>query len=202
MAGYQVAALSRLIEQFERMPGIGRKSAQRLAFYVLGLSDTEAKGFAQAILDAHQKIHRCKICCNLTDAELCTVCGNPARDKSKICVVEDPRDVLAIERTHEYEGTYHVLHGAISPMNGVGPDQLAIKELLARLGGGEEEVDEVIMATNPTVEGEATAMYISRLLKPMGIKVTRLAYGVPVGADLEYEDEVTLSRALEGRQVI
>ena len=199
MAGYQVAALSRLIEQFERMPGIGRKSAQRLAFYVLGLSDTEAKGFAQAILDAHQKIHRCKICCNLTDAELCTVCGNPARDKSKICVVEDPRDVLAIERTHEYEGTYHVLHGAISPMNGVGPDQLAIKELLARLGGGEEEVDEVIMATNPTVEGEATAMYISRLLKPMGIKVTRLAYGVPVGADLEYADEVTLSRALEGR---
>lgn len=202
MAGYQVAALSRLIEQFERMPGIGRKSAQRLAFYVLGLSDTEAKGFAQAILDAHQKIHRCKICCNLTDAELCTVCGNPARDKSKICVVEDPRDVLAIERTHEYEGTYHVLHGAISPMNGVGPDQLTIKELLARLGGGEEEVDEVIMATNPTVEGEATAMYISRLLKPMGIKVTRLAYGVPVGADLEYADEVTLSRALEGRQVI
>jgi len=202
MAGYQVAALSRLIEQFERMPGIGRKSAQRLAFYVLGLSDTEAKGFAQAILDAHQKIHRCKICCNLTDAELCTVCGNPARDKSKICVVEDPRDVLAIERTHEYEGTYHVLHGAISPMNGVGPDQLAIKKLLARLGGGEEEVDEVIMATNPTVEGEATAMYISRLLKPMGIKVTRLAYGVPVGADLEYADEVTLSRALEGRQVI
>lgn len=202
MAGYQVAALSRLIEQFERMPGIGRKSAQRLAFYVLGLSDAEAKGFAQSILDAHKKIHRCKICCNLTDTELCSVCGNPARDKSKICVVEDPRDVLAIERTHEYEGVYHVLHGAISPMNGIGPDQLAIKELLARLGCGEEEVDEIIMATNPTVEGEATAMYISRLLKPMGIKVTRLAYGVPVGADLEYADEVTLSRALEGRQVI
>ena len=202
MAGYQVAALSRLIEQFERMPGIGRKSAQRLAFYVLGLSDAEAKGFAQSILDAHEKIHRCKICCNLTDTELCSVCGNPARDKSKICVVEDPRDVLAIERTHEYEGVYHVLHGAISPMNGIGPDQLAIKELLARLGCGEEEVDEIIMATNPTVEGEAPAMYISRLLKPMGIKVTRLAYGVPVGADLEYADEVTLSRALEGRQVI
>lgn len=204
MAGYQVAALSRLIEQFERMPGVGRKSAQRMAFYVLGLSDAESKGFAQAILDAHEKIHRCKVCCNLTDAELCTVCGNPARDQTKICVVEDPRDVLAIERTHEYEGGYHVLHGAISPMNGVGPDQLTIKELLARLGGGEEseEVDEVIMATNPTVEGEATAMYISRLLKPMGIKVTRLAYGVPVGADLEYADEVTLSRALEGRQVI
>lgn len=201
MAGYQVAALSRLVEQFERMPGIGRKSAQRLAFYVLGLSDAEAKGFAQAILDAHEKIHRCKVCCNLTDAELCSVCGNPARDRTKICVVEDPRDVLAIERTHEYDGTYHVLHGAISPMNGVGPEQLAVKELLARLGG-EEEVDEVIMATNPTVEGEATAMYISRLLKPMGVKVTRLAYGVPVGADLEYADEVTLSRALEGRQVI
>lgn len=201
MAGYQVAALSRLVEQFERMPGIGRKSAQRLAFYVLGLSDAEAKGFAQAILDAHEKIHRCKVCCNLTDAELCSVCGNPARDKTKICVVEDPRDVLAIERTHEYDGTYHVLHGAISPMNGIGPEQLAVKELLARLGG-EEEVDEVIMATNPTVEGEATAMYISRLLKPMGVKVTRLAYGVPVGADLEYADEVTLSRALEGRQVI
>ena len=182
--------------------GIGRKSAQRLAFYVLGLSDAEAKGFAQAILDAHEKIHRCKICCNLTDTELCSVCGNLARDKSKICVVEDPRDVLAIERTHEYEGVYHVLHGAISPMNGIGPDQLAIKELLARLGGGEEEVDEIIMATNPTVEGEATAMYISRLLKPMGVKVTRLAYGVPVGADLEYADEVTLSRALEGRQII
>lgn len=203
MAGYQVAALSRLIEQFERMPGIGRKSAQRMAFHVLGLSGAEAKGFAQAIIDAHEKIHRCKICCNLTDAELCSVCGNAARDKTKICVVEDPRDVLAIERTHEYEGTYHVLHGSISPMNGVGPEQLAIKELIARLGGGdEEEVDEVIMATNPTVEGEATAMYLSRLLKPMGIRVTRLAYGVPVGADLEYADEVTLSRALEGRQVI
>lgn len=203
MAGYQVAALSRLIEQFERMPGIGRKSAQRLAFHVLGLSDAEAKGFAQAILDAHEKIHRCKICCNLTDAELCSVCGNSARDRTQICVVEDPRDVLAIERTHEYEGTYHVLHGAISPMNGIGPEQLAIRELIARLGGAqEEEVDEVIMATNPTVEGEATAMYLSRLLKPMGIKVTRLAYGVPVGADLEYADEVTLSRALEGRQVI
>lgn len=195
---YDVAALSNLIEQFERIPGVGQKSAQRMAFYVLNLPKEDAEKFARAITDAREKIHRCSVCCNLTDDELCPICRNAARDKSTICVVEDPRDVMAIERTHEYSGTYHVLHGAISPMNGVGPDQLTIKELLARLDG----VNEVIMATNPTVEGEATAMYLSRLLKPLGPKVTRLAYGVPVGADLEYADEVTLTRAMEGRREI
>ncbi len=195
---YSVAALSKLIEQFERMPGVGHKSAQRMAFYVLDMKPEDAKKFADAINEAHEKIHKCKVCCNLTEDELCSVCKNEARDKSIVCVVEDPRDVMAIEKTHEFEGTYHVLHGAISPMGGIGPDQLTIKELLARLDG----VSEVIMATNPTVEGEATAMYISRLLKPLGIKTTRLAYGVPVGADLEYADEVTLTRAMEGRREI
>ena len=182
---YNLAALQNLVDQFERMQGIGHKTAQRMAFYVLGLSDEETRAFTDAITEAHTKIHQCK---------------NPARDKSVVCVVEDPRDVAAIERTHEYNGTYHVLHGAISPMDNIGPDQIRIKELLARLNDG--TVEEVIMATNPTVEGEATAMYISRLLKPMGITVSRLAYGVPVGADLEYADEVTLSRALEGRSLI
>ena len=171
-----------------------------MAFYVLGLSDEEANAFAKAITDAHTKIKQCKICCDLADDELCPICKDERRDRSVICVVEDPRDVYAIERTHEFKGVYHVLHGAISPMDNIGPDQIRIKELLARLGDG--ECQEVIMATNPTVEGEATAMYISRLLKPMGITVSRLAYGVPVGADLEYADEVTLSRALEGRSLI
>lgn len=197
---YNLAPLQNLIEQFERMQGIGHKTAQRMAFYVLDLSDEDAKRFAQAITDAHTKIRQCKICCDLADDELCPICKSENRDKSVICVVEDPRDVAAIERTHEYNGTYHVLHGAISPMNNIGPDQIKIKELLARLNDG--VVEEVIMATNPTVEGEATAMYIGRLLKPMGITVSRLAYGVPVGADLEYADEVTLSRALEGRSLI
>lgn len=197
---YNLAPLQNLIDQFERMPGIGHKTAQRMAFYVLGLTKDEANGFAKAITDAHTKIRQCRICCDLADDELCPICKSETRDKSIICVVEDPRDVAAIERTHEYNGTYHVLHGAISPMDNIGPDQIKIKELLTRLNDG--TVDEVIMATNPTVEGEATAMYISRLLKPMGITVSRLAYGVPVGADLEYADEVTLSRALEGRSVI
>lgn len=197
---YSLAPLQNLIDQFERMQGIGHKTAQRMAFYVLGLSDDEARQFAQAITDAHTKIKQCKVCCDLADDELCPICKADNRDKSVICVVEDPRDVVAIERTHEYKGTYHVLHGAISPMDNVGPDQIRIKELIARLGDG--TVEEVIMATNPTVEGEATAMYISRLLKPMGITVSRLAYGVPVGADLEYADEVTLSRAIEGRSLI
>lgn len=197
---YNLAPLQNLIDQFERMQGIGHKTAQRMAFYVLGLSDEEANRFAKAITDAHTKIKQCKICCDLADDELCPICKSETRDKSVICVVEDPRDVVAIERTHEYKGTYHVLHGAISPMDNVGPDQIRIKELIARLGDG--TVEEVIMATNPTVEGEATAMYISRLLKPMGITVSRLAYGVPVGADLEYADEVTLSRAIEGRSLI
>ena len=166
-----------LVERFESLPGIGHKSAQRLAYYVLDMSKEEAQGFAQAILQAHEEIHTCKVCCNLTDQE--------------------PKDVFALERAGEYNGLYHVLHGAISPLSGVGPDQLKIKELLARM---DSHVEEVIMATNPTVEGEATAMYLSRLLKPLGIKVTRLAYGIPVGGDLEYADEVTLQRAMEGRQ--
>ena len=202
MPSYHIAPLSRLIDQFERLPGIGSKSAQRLAYYVLGLSDGDVKELSDAILDAHKKIHYCKVCCNLTDEELCPICRNPARDRSVICVVEDPRDVIALERTREFNAVYHVLHGVISPLNGVGPDQLCIKELLARIGDKEQDVKEVIMATNPTVEGEATAMYISRLLKPLGVRVTRLAYGIPVGGDLEYADEFTLTRALEGRSEI
>lgn len=197
---YNLAPLQNLIDQFERMQGIGHKTAQRMAFYVLGLSDEEANRFATAITDAHTKIKQCKVCCDLADDDLCPICKADNRDRSVVCVVEDPRDVVAIERTNDYKGTYHVLHGAISPMDNIGPDQIRIKELLERLGDG--TIEEVIMATNPTVEGEATAMYISRLLKPMGITVSRLAYGVPVGADLEYADEVTLSRAIEGRSLI
>ena len=198
MAGYSVKSLARLIEQFERMPGIGHKSAQRLAFYVLNMNSADAQAFSKAILDAHQNIKRCSRCCNLAEEELCPICKNGGRDESVICVVEDPRDVLAFERTHEYNGVYHVLHGVISPMNGIGPEDITVKELLNRLADG--TVKEVIMATNPTVEGEATAMYISRLIKPLGVTVSRLAYGVPVGAELEYADEVTLARALEGRK--
>lgn len=200
MGRYSVVTLSKLVEQFERMPGIGHKSAQRLAFYVLNMTKQEAEDFSKIILEAHEKIKRCSVCCNLAEDEKCPICKSDSRDKSVICVVEDPRDVIAFERTHEYNGTYHVLHGVISPMNGIGPEDITIKELLARIG--DDEVKEVIMATNPTVEGEATAMYISRLLKPMGITVSRLAYGVPVGAELEYADEVTLTKALEGRRTI
>lgn len=200
MAAYNVVPLARLVEQFERLPGIGNKTAQRLAYFVLNMPKTQADEFAKAITDAHEKVKYCTVCCNFTDSELCPVCRNEARDKSQICVVETPRDAIALENTHEYNGTYHILHGAISPLNGVSPDQLKIKELLSRLT--DDAVKEVIMATNPTVEGEATAMYISKLLKPMGIKVTRLAYGIPVGGDLEYTDEVTLARALEGRSEI
>lgn len=197
---YDVLPLTRLVEQFEKLPGIGKKSAQRLAFCILDMPKEKAKQFADAILEAHEKIKRCKICQNLTDQEVCQVCSDPDRQKKTICVVEDPRDVIAIERTKEYNGLYHVLHGLISPMNGIGPDQLYVKELLARLK--EAQVEEVIMATNPTVEGEATAMYLARLLKPMGIRVTRLAYGIPVGGNLEFADEVTLYRAIEGRSEI
>ncbi len=197
MAAYNVAPLQRLIEQFERLPGIGSKTAQRLAYYVLNLTDERAKEFADAITEAHSKIRRCAVCCNFSDQEQCPICRSQTRDKSTVCVVETPRDAVAIEGTGEYKGTYHVLHGVISPLNGIGPDQLTIKQLLARLNDG--EVQEVIMATNPTVEGEATAMYISRLLKPLGLRTTRLAYGIPVGGDLEYADDVTLARALEGR---
>jgi recombination protein RecR len=197
---YNVLPLTKLIEQFERLPGVGKKSAQRLAFYVLDLPKDKAKEFADTILEAHEKIRRCSICQNLSDTEICHICRSDERDRTTLCVVEDPRDVIAFERTREYHGLYHVLHGLISPMDGVGPDQLTIKELLARLQDG--QVKEVIMATNPTVEGEATAMYLARLLKPLGVKVTRLAYGIPVGGNLEYADEVTLYRALEGRSEI
>jgi len=193
---HSVAPLERLIEQFERLPGIGRKTAQRLAFYVLNLSKEHADGFAKAIIEAKEKIKYCTVCQNLADDALCPICKNQARDKTTICVVEDPRDVIALEKTREFHASYHVLHGAISPMDGIGPEQLKIKELLGRVS---DELEEVIMATNPTVEGEATAMYLSKLLKPMGVKVTRLAYGIPVGGDLEYADEITLSRAIEGR---
>jgi recombination protein RecR len=200
MSSYQVPPLARLIEQFEKLPGIGKKTAQRLAFFLLNMPEGEARQFAEAIVDAKEKIHCCSVCQNLTDSDVCNVCSSVDRDRSVVCVVEDPRDVVAFERTREYNGLYHVLHGVISPMDGVGPEQLRIKELLARVGSG--EVTEVIMATNPTVEGEATAMYVARLLKPLEVKVTRLAYGIPVGGDLEYADEVTLSRALEGRNLL
>ena len=191
------ASLENLIDKFASLPGIGRKSAQRLAFYVLGLPEEEAKNFAEAILEAKANVHCCRICQNLTEGELCSICASDRRDKGTICVVSEPRDVLSIERGHEYNGTYHVLHGALSPMSHVGPDGIKIKELLVRIA--ENDVDEVIMATNPDTEGEATAMYISRLLKPFNVKVTRLAYGIPVGSNLEFADDATLNRAMEGR---
>ena len=197
---YSVLPLTKLTECFARLPGIGRKSAQRLAFHILRMPEEEAKAFANAILEAREKIGYCEICKNITDTPRCAICSDETRDKATVCVVEDPRDVIAIERTKEYHGLYHVLGGLISPMDGVGPENLFIKELLARLGDG--TVKEVIMATNPTVEGEATAMYLSRLIKPMGIKVSRLAYGIPVGGNLEYADEVTLYRAIEGRSLM
>lgn len=195
-----IAPLNRLINQFERMPGIGKKSAMRLAFHVLNLSKDDAKKFADSILEAHSKIHRCKICCSLTDSETCEICSSPNRDSSIICVVESPRELMAIERTHEFKGLYHVLHGVISPINGIGPEDITLKELLERLS--DTNIKEIIMATNPTVEGEATAIYISRVIKPLGIDVSRLAYGIPVGAELEYADEITLLRAIEGRKII
>lgn len=197
MALYNVPPLEELVEKFESLPGIGHKNAQRLAYHILNLSKEEAESFASAIISAHEKVHLCPVCCNLTDGELCPVCKSDSRDRSIICVVEDPKDVFALERAGEYNGLYHVLHGAISPLSGVGPEQLHIKELLNRL---DEDVKEVIMATNPTVEGDTTAIYISRLLKPLGLRVTRLAYGIPVGGNLEYADDVTLRRAMEGRQ--
>ena len=195
-----IVSLNELINQFSRLPGIGKKTAQRLAFSILEQPPERAKQFAEALIVAREKIHFCKVCQSLTDLDVCPICSNPGRDKSVICVVEDPKDVMAFERTREFSGVYHVLHGVISPLDNVGPDDLKIKELMARLSSG--VVKEIIMATNPTVEGEATASYISRLVKPMGVKVTRLAYGVPVGADLEYADEYTLARALEGRNEI
>ena len=194
------AALQNLSDQFARLPGIGGKTAQRLAFHVLELPMEEAEEFASAILEAKKNVHTCPCCQNLTDQELCPICDDDTRDRGIICVVADPKDVIAMERSREYRGVYHVLHGVISPLNHVTQDDIKIRELLLRVGSG--NVREVIMATNPDTEGEATAMYISRLLRPMEVKVTRLAYGVPVGSQLEYADEVTLSRALEGRQEI
>ena len=198
MASFFPAALENLIDAFASLPGIGRKSAQRLAFHVLGLPEGEAEAFANAVLEAKRSVHTCPVCQNLTDSELCSVCSSPARDRSVVCVVSEPRDVLSIERSREYRGLYHVLHGALSPMNHVGPDDLRIRELLERVSQG--EIREVIMATNPDTEGDATAMYISRLLRPFEIAVTRLGYGMPVGSNLEYADDATLLRALEGRR--
>lgn len=194
------APLEKLTEQFAKLPGVGRKSAQRLAFFVLSLPMEEAQAFADAIVDAKKSVTLCPVCQNLTAGGLCSVCASAKRDESTICVVADPRDVLAIERSREYNGRYHVLHGVLSPMNHVGPDDLQIKSLVERVAAG--GIREVIMATNPDTEGEATAMYLSRLLKPFGVKVTRLAYGIPVGGHLEFADDATLMRALEGRREI
>lgn len=191
------ASLENLVDKFASLPGIGRKSAQRLAFHVLCLPDDEAQSFADAIISAKKSVHCCKVCQNLTEGEICQICASDTRDKSTVCVVSEPRDVLSIERGREYNGTYHVLHGVLSPMSHVGPDDIRIKELLVRVA--ENDIQEVIMATNPDTEGEATAMYLSRLLKPFNVKVTRLAYGIPVGSNLEFADDATLNRAIEGR---
>ena len=194
---YFPPALEKLVEQFARLPGIGRKSAQRLAFFVLGLPEGEAESFANAIIAARGSVHTCAVCQNLTDAEVCPICSSDKRDKNVICVVAEPRDVASIERGREYNGVYHVLHGVLSPMSHIGPDDLKISELVNRVASG--GVSEVIMALNPDTEGETTSMYISRLIKPFGVKVTRLAYGIPVGSNLEFADDATLQRALEGR---
>lgn len=190
-------ALDNLIDKFAALPGIGRKSAQRLAFHVLALPEEEALSFADAIAEAKRTIRCCSVCQNLTDQEICTICSSPKRDQSVICVVAEPRDVLSFERGREYDGVYHVLHGVLSPMRHIGPDDIRIQELVKRVAEG--EISEVIMATNPDTEGEATAMYLSRLLKPFNVKVSRLAYGIPVGSNLEFADEATLLRALNGR---
>lgn len=195
---YQFARpIARLIEDLTRLPGVGPKTAQRLAFHLLRTSRAEALSLANSIVEARNKLKHCSVCCNITDDDPCRFCSSVKRDPTSICVVEEPQDVLALERTREFRGRYHVLHGAISPIEGIGPEDLRIKELLQRLSG---DVNEVILATNPNVEGEATAAYLARLIKPMGIRVTRMAHGVPVGGDLEYIDELTLSRALEGRR--
>ena len=193
-------SIEKLIEGFERLPSIGHKTAARLAFYMLNCSEEETNEFISSIVNAKKNLKYCGKCFNISDTDPCIICGNAKRDESLICVVEDVRDIIAMEKTHEFKGTYHVLHGSISPMNGVGPDDIKIKELLARLMDG--QVKEVILATNPRVEGEATAMYLSRLIKPLGVTVTRIAHGIPVGGDLEYTDEITLTKALEGRREI
>lgn len=194
------APVARLIEEFEKLPGVGHKTAQRLAFHVLEMPSDRVKSFAEAVVEAKLKTKYCSLCSNLTDVEVCSICSNTSRDESVICVVEDPRDVFAIERVKEYKGMYHVLHGAISPMKGIGPEDIKIKELLNRIQKG--NITEVIIATNPNIEGEATAMYISKLLNTLGITTTRIAHGIPVGGDLEYADEVTLVKAFEGRRQI
>lgn len=198
-----VPALENLADKFRGLPGVGRKSAYRLAFHVLTLSDSEVKSFADALLTAKAQTRRCSVCQNICDSEICSVCADSERNSRQICVLEDPRDVAAIERINDYKGSFHVLHGVISPLNGIGPEDITVKELLSRLqtllSESDEEI-ELILATNPTVEGDATAMYISRLAKPLGVKVTRLAYGIPVGGDLEYADEFTLFKAIEGRR--
>jgi recombination protein RecR len=195
---YYSPSIEKLIEAFEKLPSIGSKTAARLAFYILNSSEEETKEFVNSILEAKKNLKYCSICYNISDTDPCMICANKGRDKSIICVVEDVKDIVAMEKTHEFKGVYHVLHGSISPMNGVGPDDIKIKELLSRLMEG--YVKEIILATNPRVEGEATAMYLSKLIKPLGIKVTRIAHGIPVGGDLEYTDEITLSKALEGRR--
>lgn len=197
---YYAAPIAKLIEAFAKLPGIGNKTAQRLAFYLLNIPDKEAEELAYAIINAKKSVRYCDVCCNITDKDKCNICSDTKRDESIICVVEDPRDVVAMERTREFKGLYHVLHGAISPMDDIGPDDIRIKELLNRIRKG--NVVEIILATNPNIEGEATAMYISKLIKPLGVKATRIAHGVPVGGDLEYADEVTLMKALEGRREI
>ena len=194
---YYSPSIEKLIESFERLPSIGHKTAARLAFYILNSSEEETNEFINSIKNAKANLKYCSKCYNISDTDPCTICANPKRDENVICVVEDVRDIIAIERTHEYKGVYHVLHGSISPMNGIGPDDIKIKELLARIN---TETKEVIIATNPRVEGEATTMYISKLLKPLGVKTTRIAHGIPIGGDLEYTDEITLSKALEGRR--
>ncbi len=190
------ASVTKLIEKFESLPGVGHKSAERMAFFLMRKSEDEVRDFAQAIYDARKQLKFCTVCQNMSDKDVCDICANASRSRSVICVVQEPKDVQAIERSREFDGTYHVLHGAISPMNGVGPDDIRIKELLARLNG---DVNEIIVATNSDVEGEATAMYIARLIKPLGVKVTRIARGLPVGGDLEYADDVTLGAALQHR---
>ena len=192
-----IEPLAKLIEHFRALPGIGTKTAVRLAYHVLDMDAAKAKALAGAILEAKEKIGFCSVCCNLSDRDPCAICSSTKRDQATICVVEQPQDVAAVERMHDFHGVYHVLHGALSPLEGVGPENLRVKELLARLRDG--NVSEIIMATNPNVEGEATAMYIARLLKPMGVRVTRIAHGLPVGGDLEYADEVTLAKAMENR---
>lgn len=195
---YYAAPIAKLIEELSKLPGVGNKTAQRLAFHILDMPASEVEQMAKAIVYAKRSIRYCTNCCNITENELCNICANEKRDPATICVVEDARDVVAMERTREFKGLYHVLHGAISPMEGVGPEEIKIKELLKRLA--DVDIKEIILATNPNIEGEATAMYISRLVKPLGIKVTRIAHGIPVGGDLEYADEVTLMKALEGRR--